>query len=1329
MKVRQLLSDAFHRNASSTSEANSAGNKAGHEAAASNFRESPGSEMLQWLRDHAVIAGAGTLAAASLAPLAAAPAAVVFDIAQAPGVDAALTSVPTETKVFNAREYVKTWNADQHTYKLGDVSQFISNEKMVELEKWLDTNGQHWSVFLVEDASNLRYTDATGETYFGFEAVQHGLGEELTGQTGFSELKDARTQQADGGFLIIEFQGRNLGYYGSATQDRYGLGDAQWAGDLDEYAIAAMREGMNVSRAVQDTVGYINSELSRRIADEAAQQEQAIKAAKLSVQSAQGKVGQLDQASQNFRAAHPGADGDMARPNIEAMRSQLTLASAKIDAGKVDEAQKLAVSVEATATVQLEAIRGADSAPASIAAVRAGIEAQQQREHASAGAEDLALAEKKLAQAETLLNRGQSAYQEQLREAQSLVQAAQSKIEDAARAETVGQALMTGLAFAAVAGVTGLGVTANVKRRGVKTEAEEQLEKWSGALAEKLSALFVLMNEVEATVGSSQDEAAASYAGESLALALSIIRDVDEMMVMVHQAGKNKDLAAAQIHPDALFEKVKNLFSKGNYQEGLALLKDQQVQFEPESAAEIVLVGPKSLEKRLFGTEALQPFSMSFEELIAGFEERGLRAIEHVKKMESVDQVLDAELKAIAAAASQTRAEQTALSEGDALFRATELFGTLLPALDAKLAEADKLGAGSEKRDPVAAMKGPAAVARRQASNAAALSVFFKESHQTTVPGIRTQASELVQKGIATAWVGQRLVALSLAAEELAKASVDQTPEQVGEALGSISNDLKILEQDARTAIDLQRSLGSNLPQTEQLVARAKAELSKSLGLPETELLQESGNAPDVLVRQATQRRAEALQLLSSGSIAEASKAGDEVEALLSRASSIVEATRAAATSHVEQVKKLKAETARLESVLPEHVKTVSGLEATYAESAVRSRSSGQPLRNNLEVVRKGIAAAKTKTEAAEKAFQRGAVLEAAELLNQVAGHQASGRQDLKEIVDHAAALKQTVSANATMLQKLQGQVAEGKQVREEARTTRPTQKLYDQASEAVATARKSVEARQGDPFKAAQALSVAQSALKSFVDGVEVDRRAFQEAQSSITAASNVVEDGIQKAARGSDGVVTGGMRDVQGRLTTARSGVSRLREGLGQAHGDWTQLREEAERLSSEARTWVSSLQREFDRVQAARSEIAEAERAVSRARADPEVSGSPGSSSLQNARSALASGDVDRAIQYADAAEREAYRAIEYADQIRAERMRREAEERRRQEEARRRAEAARREEEQRRAAERSRQEQAERRRRDDANRRRSNSGVGSSSGGSSSRNNSGVGSSKW
>jgi len=175
-------------------------------------------------------------------------------------------------RVTSATEIVTLWSPSQHLYVKGDIG--VSDGQLRELETWL-TQRPHWTVVLLESAQGERFVDAAGISYENIAAVQHALGKGLSNRTNFGSLKHPETGEPDGAIFLLSVRDRNLSYFGSEAQDRRGLGNANWKGQLDAPAIAAMRSGGRILDAVRDTVTSIDERLAARLEQERADRERA----------------------------------------------------------------------------------------------------------------------------------------------------------------------------------------------------------------------------------------------------------------------------------------------------------------------------------------------------------------------------------------------------------------------------------------------------------------------------------------------------------------------------------------------------------------------------------------------------------------------------------------------------------------------------------------------------------------------------------------------------------------------------------------------------------------------------------------------------------------------------------------------------------------------------------------------------------------------------------------------------------------------------------------------------------------------------------------------
>lgn len=164
-------------------------------------------------------------------------------------------------------EVLSRWRPEVHLYVLGDVD--LEEDALQALAAWLD--GRHWTVLLVQDATGQTYTDVEGQVREGVDAIEYGTGQGIPKRPGFAEQVHPRTQEPDGAIFSIVLAQRVFFYTGSAAQDSRSLGDDHFQGNLDQWAIQAMRSSGDIVMAVRDTVTNIDTQVDLAI-DRAAQE-------------------------------------------------------------------------------------------------------------------------------------------------------------------------------------------------------------------------------------------------------------------------------------------------------------------------------------------------------------------------------------------------------------------------------------------------------------------------------------------------------------------------------------------------------------------------------------------------------------------------------------------------------------------------------------------------------------------------------------------------------------------------------------------------------------------------------------------------------------------------------------------------------------------------------------------------------------------------------------------------------------------------------------------------------------------------------------------------
>lgn len=177
-----------------------------------------------------------------------------------------LSALPAagQARVSTIQEVIDGWSPETHVWVIGDVG--LPEGTLAELEAWLE--GRHWTVLLVEDAAGQRFQDASGTMREAQEAIKYGTGQGITRAPGFAGQVHSDIGEPDGAILSIVLAQRVLYYSGSRAQDSRGMGEAAFQGDLDRWAIAALRNGRDVVAAVQDTVTNVDARLAQAIVGE-----------------------------------------------------------------------------------------------------------------------------------------------------------------------------------------------------------------------------------------------------------------------------------------------------------------------------------------------------------------------------------------------------------------------------------------------------------------------------------------------------------------------------------------------------------------------------------------------------------------------------------------------------------------------------------------------------------------------------------------------------------------------------------------------------------------------------------------------------------------------------------------------------------------------------------------------------------------------------------------------------------------------------------------------------------------------------------------------------
>lgn len=1200
-------------------------------------------------------------------------------------------------RVGRATEIVQSWKPGERLFVKGNLG--VADSQLDALASWLSQNATNWLVALVESAADERFTDTEGTSFQGVEAVHQALGIDLLNRTVFGEQTEARTGERNAAIFILFLKDRRLSYFGSDAQDQRGLGEGQWIGNLDAPAIAAMRNGGRIVDAVRDTITNIDHRLDQKIAGEIARrrEQEARQAAELAqqkreaeaaIQTAGETLNRLRSATQELRRRNAKLTGDLANPDLPAFDATLTEARTALAFGDAPKATTIARELRQRLEARLESLTHHARDAEVFDELGARYQELAQRPHAAAAGETLTSAVSSMRAARESHARGESRYAAELAAATQSLNVARAQIDATQRAAELRRKLALGASGGSFVLIAIVLFAMNRRRRAIKREAEVLLEDWRTALGEKTTALFSLLDRRATVVGSSAADAATRYRGDTLEQARRIIADVDELFIMAACVDRVLRDVETALTPRTLWTQLAHLFLRRPHQRALRLLRDEPIAFRPEEGLELVVRGPRTERDRLIGDLAsYRPFTSSFNDLIKAFNDHAGAALEGLDRIESALIEAGRLLTNVRESLDQVEGQRTALSareSADDWFTVPELFERLLPAAESSLAQA-RARAGA---DPVGMLEHEGQLASRQAGDARELARIAATARSERIPGGHEMGVAIEATGLSGAWIGDEFDRFSTQANDIAATAIEGS---VAEALTELDGALAALVATAGQCAALSQErrelLDRAVPEAAERIAQAREALGKIVNRPPATMLREVDADPDAQIRAASDQLSAAAPLLEKGDANSAEAAIRGARERLDRIAAILEDSRRAADSHLQNQAEVTAGTSRLEARLPEARSTLDAIRSRYATS-VLLLGAGDPthpeangtVEDNLREAEEHLAAVQRLVEEARGDFREGRLLG-------VAAREAEARLRLElteaRLTEITEKQERVTAADRTNADTFQGVVLRQEQARREVarNTTMPaTQDRCAEADTALGEVGLQLEAGGRDPFRITDELASVGDAYQEVLRLAGADRECFQDAGNVCASARSQVDE----ARRAAQAAVEDGLPDSAA-VTRCLGEVDRLigeldttDAELRRPHNDWPGIEADARRVQSEAAEAAATLRGEVALAREAAGTLQKAARLVRQAGFwsggfGVSILGRPGASVLAQAQDLLERGRYDEARSSAESALRLATAAIAEAE---AEvRRRRAAEEAREAAERRRRAAARR------------------------------------------------------
>ena len=1096
------------------------------------------------------------------------------------------TSVRQEARVQTisrdnvVQDMQRTWRAGTQLYVAGDQDA-LTPQQQRQLAEALQAH-PNWTVIVVESGSNsesnVRWADQQRDALS--DAMQ---------RTGFNQIKDGNEQ--NGAWLFWDAGARRVAFFASAQHDRFGLTEQQFenGGPLFAPFKEAMQRGNDGVAAVMSSIDNIERQVDQAKANEAAAAQARVTDARGAITDARAQIDGLASQAATFRTQHPGSA--IGNPDLAQLRASLDAAQDKLDRGDATGAKQAAQQVRAQADGQMQLITQFAGAGAKLDAASSRLDGLAGNEFAEHGASQIAQARKDIETARTSLAAGSTRYLQDLRTAESSTTAAVDEVEGAEQSAAAMQRAMMLAAAALLLAMMAAGAIANRRRKGAKTEAEGLLDKKTEQLQLQAQGLVELMKRIENEVARNPAAAKARFEGETQAMALQLLKDAGDLMVM----GGNSELFIKAATEEIKGNKVVNLFSSRNYKDGIDLLTNRPVPMDPSLGLEAAM-GGKGREWRDDLAAVVKDFTQfqaSFDDVVRAF------AGKQATVLSTMDTIVHDKTKgqdilnATSAEAKQARGlAENALNAGaaDGLFTAP----SAKAAIAAGEAAIDKANQRVLK-DPVGAMKGDGAEGRRAVGESTALLQLLADVRK---PGSLLAKADAGKKALAAAqmptqWIDDAVKALSDRAEKTARKAATSTVAADVDKLRADVVDLGA-RVDAAVQLDGLRRGDSRkqIDSSQALVDTTRKSLGKDLAIDADKVLREPGLDPSARIANAETRIADARKALETGDVVAARTALGDVQSLTKEADKIVADTKAAHAAYPQTLKDRKATSADVGAKMPRHETAIDMIVRDFVPAALEQAAKRGTLKDNVDVARQALRSAEQSTADAETLFAKGAILGAATKLADADASHRTSYAEYAEIVEGRTTLDALVASNQKKLTELEGEADHLAEKAANSVVRQPARHALQDAEGEIDAAKKILNARPNDPFAIQKYVDGAASSLGDVDRLIRADHAAHDSAQSSIRSASSDVsraDSWSGRHVRGVDG--DGGSSE----LSQAKSLMSSQKYEDAERKAD--SASREARNAISNAESKDASIQRRIEEEE--RAERRRQEEAAERAR----------------------------------------------------------------------------------------------------------------------------------
>lgn len=1176
-------------------------------------------------------------------------------------------------------EIVNRWDVNQHLYVKGDLR--IGGSQLSELQSWLTRNGPHWTVVLMQNAEDQVYRDAEGRRFVGMDAVEYALGHGLANRTGFGRLEHPLTKETDGAVFVLFLQERKFSYYGSDAQDRRGLGESRWVGDLDREAIRAMRGGGRIIDAVKNTVRQINDQLAEKIVQEqqAAERrkqelEQAQRERERTFAAAQARIAdtetkllsEIERAANLFRQSYPeAAASNLANPPLSKWREELKALKVRLTEDNAREVSQLVEQQRG----QLEAFLDGYAVHGNFAETVGPLQSRWDQVTTfgrGLATESSREAEIQLAKAKELHSKGDIAFVSALDQARLALDRADGEIfaekerleAEAAQRQAIRNALLgAGGVLLLLLGF--IGWLLNRRRRPSLQRAEDAFAKAEPFVREQLAEVEPLLKQGTQTLGTAQSLAKRGYSGKTMELGQQLLKQHAQLQEMGREAKTVLKAASGTMHPFNPLSQLSNLISSGPYEHALNLVSGQSLKL-PAGLEELDRVDP-------IGWIGFAEFTGIARDL-ADELKSGLQVFaQATESAKDETRQLDKDLEEL------TKLEQrnSAAAQSDHLFEVPALFSKFLPGLQAAQDQAEAL----VMSDPVRAREEVLVEARQRVKDVRGMIDAILSARETVWPQLLAAKKELETLGLRTGWLQQRLQQLSGEANRLLEQAGERS---ITDEASRFIQELNQLGPQVSQGLDLARTLdkdtANSLAKLAETIVGGRQRVAQALGLGPTSVLAEASYNPDLRLEAARKQWAAARSALDYGKFSAAEEALGTISVEAERARQLVEESLQVLEKFEQNLKRVGGRADQIEQRIRETDPIIAKAKNQYASSALEfaglsaDESADQPAARPGEAAARGVEAclascrellldSRAALQKADQCFREGKLLEAANLVQLAEEEIAVIDTRLGAIKRHFESLTEAERLNAQAAQGLQERLNELQRNSGDQRIVAGTLNRIEQLSGRMQGLLGEFTRPSGsrrDPLREARGLEAVEQALEELNGGIASDLEAHAEATRAVAGAKVELDVALRLAEQARNDQIPDSLTVTRCRQQIEQLGqqVAATARRLNAPHSDWSIVHREASQQTADLGVVVGELR---DELQLAAQSVGEFKQAADEVYRAASWSGSygvrvvnnPGAEELERARTALAEGNYLQTAEYSQAAAALAREAIAVAE----------------------------------------------------------------------------------